>query len=236
MIPIVSVSNLVNAIISAILAGKIYWSYRKRHSRALRAFFLFYAFFTLFFLAGAAPQLFVSSPSQMMVTNTLAYIFLFISLAILCQIPFEFFGSKYVGTLIAFLIAIGTVAFVIGRLANPAPHVAQIFPPVVYWRPVMSAWLRLLAGAMSAGTALLTTIMFFSMGYKGRENKVVFRRSMYLGTGMAILFVAAVTAFLLNPSAGFIANSIATFAIIPGLIIMLYGVLYEEHIQASPVS
>ena len=235
MIPIVSLSDLINGLIAAVIAAKVFNSYKKTSDQTIFDFFLFYVFITFFWLALATPQIFITDPFKMVIASTAAYIFLFMALAIMTRISFLFISWRTAGRMATIIIFIGTIAFVIGRLSSLAPHQPEYFPPFIYWRPVMAPWLRILTGIMTTGSALISSSIFFYFGYKDRSNAQIFHRSILLGSGLLILLVGAVMAFLVNPNAGFAANCLASLASIPGMVVMLYGINYKSKATASQV-
>jgi hypothetical protein len=162
------------------------------------------------------------------VLNIVGYLFLYAALAIMLQVPFRLLDRPAWGSAAALVVATAGAVFLVGRLVRFSLQERLVFPPYVYWQPNFDPWLRLLTGTTSALTAALVIAVFTYLAWRGRANPLVYRRTLFLVSGMASMVVATGFTFFLFLVVGlFWGNLIAALLVVVGLLLMLHGVLYE---------
>src|SRR3989338_1181973 len=228
MLPLLSLFDLVNAAISAVIAVRVFMVYRQAKHEAAWYFLMFYVSFTFFWFFWGMPGVLVSNPQTMALTSTAGFMALYLSMVAMVQVPFFFLNRREGGGIAAILLATSGAVFFLARIFNLEPSVLEVIGGVVYWRTGIAPWLRYFTGAVSLGVALLCTGTFGYLGWKERMHPVVYARSMYLASGMAALVIAAPFSFFLFNVVGFFwANMIASMLVILGLLLMLFGILVE---------
>ncbi|OGL58796.1 hypothetical protein A3H10_04790 [Candidatus Uhrbacteria bacterium RIFCSPLOWO2_12_FULL_46_10] len=245
MIPIVSITDLINGIIAAAIAvrlafmlrpvppaqgGLVRW-YDSNKQNGLLEFIGFYLFFALFWLLFATPELIFQDVFSITIAAIIGYLFLFISLAFVIQIPFIFFERRWLGMVLGVLIMTLALAFLIGRIIDPALDKQEIIPPYVFWSEAYSPWIRFfpgIAGLVAAGTFTITFvyIAWYAAPRWHVEGKTrIYRAAVCLGGGMTLLLVAAIMFFILSRG-GFLVSVVTSSLCIAGLLVMLRGIKY----------
>ena len=227
----VSLANFVNFIIAIAMVVRLGAHHQRVGGKPLKRFIWFYISFAIFWLLWAAPEIFVTNPYSVMATNIMGYVMLYVTSAIMVQIPFLFSGRKSIGTVLCAIIITAGVVFLIGRLINLQPHIREIVGNRVYWRPVFAPWLRMMTGAAGGLAALTASIAFYYFGWRERVNRAIFMRSIYLGTGNATILCGAIVSFILSPTAGFAGVFAGSIFGAVGLFIMMHGIMREAQPQ-----
>jgi hypothetical protein len=233
MLAPVSLINLLNAVISGFLAWRTLVAYRQHRHDAIKYFGLFYLMFALNWLMAGAPEVIARSPEAVRATNIIAFTFQYVALAAVAQVPFVFADRREWGAVAGVLVATAGIVFVVGRLLTPLPHVRELVGPYVYWRPVMPLWLRVMSGAVSAAVGIGCGATFAYLGWRYRANALIFRRSMYLTAGTAMLLIGLVFAYFVSAVVSFPLLVVASIFADAGLFLMLHGVLYEHRRNAA---
>lgn len=258
MIPIVSITDLINGVITAAIAvrlgfmlspvpshlanggGLASW-YEENKRNGLLEFMGFYIFFTLFWLSWSTPELVLFDAYSITIAATIGYIFLFISLAFIVNIPFIFFDRRRLGAIMSIFIMLLCLAYLVSRIIDPTIDTQEIIPPYVFWGDAFSSWIRIfpgVAGLLAAGTFTITFayIAWHAAPRWYTEGKtIIYRAAVCLSGGMTLLLVAAIMFFLLSRG-GFLVSIITSSLCIAGLLVMLHGVelMHEERkIQAQ---
>ena len=236
MIPIVSLTNLISAIVSIVIGGNLLVAYRRNHNVAVFWFILFYLAFAVSWLIAAAPELVLKDPYAVMASSIVAFSFQYLAYFAVIQVPFIFLRKREWGAIASALIAMTGIIFVIGRLYNLQPHsreiISNVFGTYIFWRPVFHPWLRVMTGVVGGGVAVFCAIVFFYLGWQDRSNRLVFARSMYLGSGTTILFIGSIIVYFISTTGAFFALSIASIFVIVGLLVIFKGILHED--RANP--
>lgn len=237
MIPLVSLTDLINGIISAAIAIRLTFVYLKNRNQAAKHFIAFYCAFAAAWLFWATPELVISDPQLVMATNILGYLGFFITSAIMIQLPFIFFPERRQwGLFLSTLIVTAAIIFLLGRLLNLQEHIREINGPYVYWKPVMAPWLRVLMGVSGALGGIVSAATFLYLGLKDKNNPLIFKRSLYLCAGLTVILLASIFSFILFSGADFVGNAVGSVMVICGLLLMLRGIVYEErrHLANMP--
>lgn len=233
MIPIVSLSDLINSMISLAIGAKLLLAYRRRQVTTLGYFTLFYFTFGLMWLCWAAPEIIVYSAMAVTVVNIMGYVFLYAALIAIAQVPFVLLGRREWGALLATIVTTAGIVFVLGRVIDFQLQERLIMPPYyVYWRPTFASWLRILSGITSATVSAIVIAVFAYLAWHDRTNIIIFRRSLFIISSMVCMMAAvAFTYFLFLIIGMFWGNLAASLVVVFGLVLMLRGVSYGE--QAS---
>ena len=233
MIPIIAIANLVNGIVSTFLAIHIYIHYRRRNSTdysiisGYRHFIFLYIALSVMWFLYATPGLLVTNLFIIMVFQSIADLFVYVVAILGIQISFFALNRKSVGTIISGIIGTLGVFYVIGRIFNPFPHAREEIYPYVYWHPIIPLWLQAMTGVVASIVAMIFICTFFILGYRARGNNAVFRRSMFLASGMLGLLLASLL-FFIYAQGSFISTTLSSVFGIGGLWLMAKGIKLDE--------
>src|SRR3989344_5029945 len=103
MLPIVSITDLINGVIAAAIAVRLALMLRGHggdRRDGLLEFIGFYAFFALFWLSFSSPDLILDTAYRVTISTIIGYVFLFIALTFVVQMPFIFFDKRWLGVII----------------------------------------------------------------------------------------------------------------------------------------
>ncbi|OGL86877.1 hypothetical protein A3I40_01495 [Candidatus Uhrbacteria bacterium RIFCSPLOWO2_02_FULL_48_12] len=226
MLPIISISNLVNTMVTAALAGRLIFKLRQNHHDGLMYLAGFYVALTGFWAFRALPGLLIDNPYTVMATNLVSYIFLYVATTALLQVPFIFINRRHWGVILGILNVMIGLIFIIGRFLNPVVHTPTIIEPYIFWQETYPLLLRALTGISTVTSTTIFMGVFFYLGHKERDNTIVYRRSMYLAGGMLFLVLASFIFFLAS-TGGFLMSVLASSSCIVGAYLMLRGISYE---------
>lgn len=227
MIPLVSLSNSFNTLVTLFIALRLIARVRKQSSDGLWYLSAFYVFLTGWWAFRAMPGFLVTNPMAVMATNLISYVLLYAATSSLLQVPFYFLNRREWGVILGILNIVAGIVFVIGRMFNFAPHLPVEVPPFIFWPETYPEWLRLING-LSTLTALGLFIgIFFFLGLRERANPVVYNRSMHLAVGMFLLLIAA-SAFFVFSAGGFLSSVVSSSFCAAGLFLVYRGVAYES--------
>lgn len=237
---LVAIYGTVNAIFSLIIALRLYISYKKTRIKAQLYFTKFYLYFGIFYLTFATSQLFFVSPElglSVGIFHAVSYIFLYLSIGYLLSFPFMLTGRENTAKNIVIGMFVYNVIFFIIRIINIQPSEVEVFLSYSYWKPIFPEWMRLLTGIVSLGTSAFTSSLFFKHGVQNKRDAFVYRRSMWMGSGIAIFVLASIAAFIAAPSGNFIFVLAATFLVLTALLVILRGAsLSRENESAESVA
>lgn len=236
MIPAVSITDFVLAVLCFGIAARIFVSHKGELPVLTRYFFLFYLFFGISFLFFAIPEIFSKNATTITVFNIFSYLAFFIALAYISQVPFDLLGKTNIALAMFYIALLFGIFFVIMRFVNYQPSyiVAQENGIYMFWKPDYAGWLRSATGIFSAFIAVVTMIVFYTQGYKSRGNHSVFVRSMWIGTGLLFLVFSSLSTYAFNPKASFTPIFVSTIFAIIGLVIIFVGVLRKTESQDIP--
>jgi|GEM_PF-1489010 len=228
MIPIIAIANLINGLIAATIAVLLFIRYRRRIKegrpiKGISYFILFYASVAIMWLLYATPGLITPNLYTIMVLQSFADIFVYMSAIIGILISFTALNKKDTGSIIAIIMGTATLIYALGRIFNAKPHIQEVIPPYVYWHPDSSLWLLVLTGLVASASSLTFIITFIVLGYRAKNNYLIYRRSLYLSAGMSCMFLASLIFFVMA-TGGFVLTMAASIFGIIGLILMLQGI------------
>ena len=112
MIPLLSILNVVNFAVLIFLSARTFRAYRTIRSRLLLYFSLACFFFSFYWLFGSLSGIIVKDLYNIGVANVLRFVFLYISLLFIIQIPFSLITYKFFGWLFSFLLVVGGIVFI----------------------------------------------------------------------------------------------------------------------------
>ena len=228
MVPIVSVSDLANGFISAIIGLWLLARQRGRGNLATSYFIVFYFLFSFAWFCWAAPEIVTQDPWYIMWLNIIGYLALYAAIAVMVQLPFLFLNRQGGGAIAGMVVVVAGIVFLLGRLLNLQPHVRELVDGYVFWSPVYAAWLRIFTGVVAGLTAALCAIVFMYLGWRGKNDVLVYKRSVYLAIGMLIILVATSVSYILFFFFSFFwTNLLGSALVIVGLLLLLHGILYE---------
>src|SRR3989344_3369284 len=134
---------------------------------------------------------------------------------------------RHCGVILGILNVMVGLIFVIGRFLNPVPHLPIVIVPYVFWQETYPLLLRALTGISTFTSTTIFMGVFFYLGHKERDNTIIYRRSMYLASGMLFLVLASFIFFLAS-TGGFVVSILASGSCIVGAYLMLRGISYES--------
>lgn len=233
MIPIIAIANLINGLVSTILAIQIYTHFHRRGVvsystiSGYQHFILLYAALSIMWLLYATPGLLVTNLFIIMVLQSIADVFVYIVAMIGAQISFFALNQKNIGTIVSGVIGSLGIFYIIGRIFSPFPHVREIVYPYVYWHPNIPFWMQMMTGIVASIIAVIFIGTFLVLGFRAHDNTIVFRRSLFLASGMFGLLLASLF-FFIYAQGSFISTTLASIFGIGGLWIMMKGIQLEE--------
>lgn len=231
MIPIVSLANLLNAVVAFIIAARAHsvdvQLAKDADHTIVHYFAWFFTAFGVMWLLYALPGLFVTSLAVITVAQFLADVSAYVAVAVGLRITFFVLRqpvAEYMST--GFLVVLGTL-YVIGRLYNFNLNEIEIIGPYIYYTPIVSPALQAITGVATSFGSIIFAGTFFGVYKKQRANVLVARRALYLSIGMLCMFVASTLFFILiTPS--FVTASIAALFSLSGFFLLQRGIPYRE--------
>jgi len=231
MIPIVAVTNFINSAMS-IAVGMRLVAARKRHSASDFNYFIFFFFaLALFWFFIGLPGLLAAYPLFAALSNTLSYVALFAACSSLIQTSFLFRKESASSSIINFFIFCLFMIFLVGRTLAPLPQLEpEIMPPYIFWKEIYPEWLKVIVGvvALVAGGIFIATFSY--LGWKNKNNALIFHRSLFLVSGLSIMITAAALYYLFS-SGGFMISIVASSLSVAGYVFMMRGVLHAHENQ-----
>lgn len=228
-IPVVSIVNIVVAFVSFgnAIRLRFFPSHEGEQSVLIRHFSAFYFYFGVFFLLFAVPGIFSNDLFIITVTNILAYGSLYFSLAQMAFVPFSFLGKPRLGSLFFYISVLFGAFFMFFRFFNFHLSKIEIADLYVYWRPDFPVWLRVATGVISGLLAIISASTFLWLGYKNRADKLIYGRSIRIGSGLALLLLATASSFIFAPTAAFFGSFFGGLLSIMGLGFIYKGISYK---------
>ncbi|MFA5954516.1 MAG: hypothetical protein WC817_03220 [Patescibacteria group bacterium] len=225
MIPIISIASLVSAIISLGATLRVFLIYRQRKNDALWYFGVWFAVITVMFSFFASEGV-ITSGAVSAFMDAIGTSFVYVSCVLLIQIPFIFLNKREWGVISGIVIATAGLVFLIGLLLDPVPSVQLVLGPYLFWETQYPQWLSTYTGIVAGITTLTFTLTFLYLGYRGKRDFIILRRSAYLAGGMLSLMLAAISLLAL-PQGVFVAGMVfGSLAMVTGVILLYYGLLW----------
>lgn len=210
MIPIVSLLNVVASSITLLIFLRLWQSYKKSRNTHIWYFSLFYLFASIFLLLISVPGILIFDPIKISFAAAVSYMFLYISLAFIGQIPMVPF-SVIVRQIVSSLILATGVTLLALNLFYLAP-VNRIDIDNFYFYLVQEVeWLRILVGATPIIIGIFIAILFVLEGERIKQNDIkkeiisgnvseghnqLVYRSYIIAVGMLTIVVAGVFNFI----------------------------------------
>jgi hypothetical protein len=235
MIPIIAISNLINGLISALLAARIY--IRRRHitdsgaKHGVTLFLYLYTAMTIMWFLYATPGLLVQNLFAIMVLQSIGDVLVYVTAILGLKIAFVALQRSDIGSILSTYLGAMVVVYIVGRIIYPFPHVQEIIYPYVYWHPHIPLWMQVMTGVVAICGSATFIVVFLMLGMRAKKNMLVYRRSYYLAGGMTCLFAASLI-FFVFATGGFILTTGASLFGIIGLVLMLEGIPF--HHESDP--
>ncbi|MDZ4232076.1 MAG: hypothetical protein U1C72_02360, partial [Candidatus Pacearchaeota archaeon] len=206
-IPIVSLGNALSFLVGAVIAIRLYSTWKESRSGEIKNFFLTFVFLAGFFFFAAVPGLLSTNPTLLGLANfaTLplahfgAYFFAVIPLTL-----FQLRRLKMAYTLLfAGVLGVSLVFRVLGF--GPLEEMRQ--GNLVFWLRPENPFMEfsfILSGVLLLISVGLAGFVFMLHALRNRSDRFLFFRSLLLGTGAALLGVVAVLNYIIGstPTAG----------------------------------
>ena len=224
MIPIVSITDFVNGVISAAIAVMLISMYDRTRREGILLFAGFYLCFAVFWLLFAATEtVFFDAPS-ITISAVIGYVFGFAALFFLIQIPFLFLNKPRVGIALSYAVALSGFIFLLGRIYEPALDAKTVILPYVFWGEAYSSRLRIFPGLTALVVFITFFCTFFYLSFTSNPRSGARRVAIKFCLGSGLLLLASTTFYFFSYG-GFFASIISSVICIIGLIIMLFGVV-----------
>lgn len=224
------ISNSINGLVCLAIFLKIFSVWRthrsERSGEMLWDFAMAYLMFTAYFAAIVIPQALLPDPTAVARSSAFTHSFLALSIGFFLMTVADIYGRRELRSTIfvsALLIAIAVVAVAFAFLK---PNIVRIHQGFVFQVGDFPLFLRLFDGLVTVGGALFIVFFFLRHSRRAREP-LVRRRSFLIGLGMFMLVVGAILVFFLGTTGSAIVIFLGSLTVIPGLVLILYGLLYR---------
>jgi len=220
--------DLVNAIICAVIAYRLYHSYLSNNIDLIKHFSAFYSIFSAFFLFLGIPFFIPSYPSIIQLLFVIAHLLLYFAIAILLYIFFRLLKFTYYALISSIVLSItGIAIFFISILEGNAATIHYgatiLMFELISWSHGGSYWILSVIGGGGVIIAFSVGLFFLLKSSYFLHEPILYKKSRLLGVGFLFLGMATIFAFIFkifnfyNFSIVFLAEVIA----ISGLIISL---------------
>lgn len=231
MIPIVSLANLLNAIIAFLVALKVVrvvWRASADTNPAIaRHFAWFFVAFGLMWLCYAMPGLIIFNVYNVAVVQFLADILAFVAVAVGLRISFFVLDKTGWGKVAIAGVLMAGVVYTVGHISNFTQSIIEQFGPYVYYIPQVPPALQTIVGVATGFGSLVFVATFMRVARRENADKLVAKRAWYLSTGMLCMFVASTLFFILITPSLLTATITAIFSV-AGFFLLQRGVAYGD--------
>ena len=236
MIPLISILNIVNFVVPILISARTYRAYRTSRSRLLLYFSLASFFFSFYWLFGSSPGIIFTDLYDIGVVNVLRFVFLYMTLIFIVQIPFSLITYKFLGLLFSFLVVVGGILFVSVGFLQLSPAKMVITSPFVYWVPVFPRWIETMTGVFSSVALSVFVAVFSYLAWRDWPHAMLRRRSLMIITGMWVMLIGGIFRFLIGGILDFyFTYGISTIFVTIGLLIISDGIMHEhKHATQQP--
>ena len=197
MIPLISILNIVNFVVPILISARTYRAYRTSRSRLLLYFSLASFFFSFYWLFGSSPGIIFTDLYDIGIANILRFVFLYMTLLFIVQLPFNLITYKFLGWLFSVLVVVGGIVFMSVGFLRLSPAKVVITPPFVYWIPVFPRWIEIMTGIFSSVSLSIFVVVFSYLVWRDWSHAVLRRRSLMIIAGMVVLLIGGVFRFLI---------------------------------------
>lgn len=242
MVPIISVSDAVCAVLSLFIFVIIWRRYQKKQYVAYKYFAYFYLSLVTFFICGAIPGLVTENGTFIALAAIIGYTALLVGVSYLLCVPLIVYGRTTIEATLFYGIVVVGVIMAILNIMFISPAVKVSSGPFVYYLVQEPSVLRVLVGAIPLLVALFAVVMFIREGYRlaqkasvvtssiasttivaeQRENT---HRSYMIAAGLGLLVLAGFVNFIIYaiyPSGE--AFLVAAIFADPALVVIALGV------------
>ena len=161
------------------------------------------------------------------ISNLIAFMFIYASVAFAIYIPFFVLGKTGFGVFATGIVIVSGIIFFFGRIFYFEVSTLEIIPPFMYWMPQFPGWLRIMTGVVNVAALLIFIVTFLWLGIKNKTKLRVYYRSLIMASGMSLLFLATIVAQL-TPVPGFFNLSVGALLISSGLLLLSHGIMHEH--------
>lgn len=228
-LPLVGITGTLNAIVSLYIAARLYVTYKENKQESHKNFLYFFLYFGVFYSLFATTQLILWTDNGFWIgiSHVISYFFLYLSLSYLLSLPYHVKGQHNLAQVVWFAIFVINILFFIVRIIEFTPSEMLVLSSYVYWQPIFSEWLRVVTGILAVITAASVSTFFIRYGLRNRAQSIIYKRSLWIGLGIAVLMIAAVLAFIAAPSGSAPFVFVATFLVLAGLLTTHHGLRYK---------
>jgi hypothetical protein len=228
-LPLVGITGTLNAIVSLYISARLYATYKINKQQSHQSFLFFFLYFGIFYTLFATTQLVFWTDSGFLIgiSHVISYFFLYLSLGYLLSLPYHVKGQHEIAQAIWFIVFVLNILFFVVRIIDFTPSEMLKLASYVYWQPIFAEWLRVVTGVLAVVTAATVSTFFIRYGLKNKVQPVIYKRSLWIGGGIAVLMIAAVLAFIAAPSGSAPFVFIATFLVLAGLLATHHGLQYK---------
>lgn len=234
MIPLVSILNMVSALIFIGISLKLYFSYKKSGDQTLSYFWKAFFFYTAVLVALGLPGLILITPVSIGVALNIHPIFGFLALAFLVSVPLKLMGYETARKIIfGALVFFGALFVFLSFLNWKDPVTFFQEGQFVYWEDARGVLVNILLGIFYGLSVLMTIVFFLIQGLRS-SDKFVRIRSLIISAGLLCIFLAVAFNFILGASAQvYITSIIATVFNILAAALVMAGIYYKKKEQIT---
>lgn len=236
MIPIVSLANLLNAVIAFMICLRVYRiesELPKDTSHSLVHYFArFFLSFGLMWFFYALPGLFVFEITHITVAQFLGDVFAFIAVLVGLRITFHVLNQPVGTFLSSALVAVLAVIYIVGRFQEISLSNVETFGPYIYFIPNLDFRLEALVGVAASFGSIVFAGTFWSIYRLQKKNGQVAKSALFLSFGMILMFGASAVFFILiTPGVG--AAMLSAVLSLLGLVLLQRGIPYRGELKIT---
>lgn len=224
----VGIAGTLNAVVSMLIAVRLFSTYEKTRNVAQQHFLFFYLYLGAFYFLFAFPQLVLPVTAGVVIGafHIVSYFFLGTSLSYLLTFPYQLTGRGIPARKILIGMFAFNILYLLGRIIAFEPSTAETVAGTLYWHPFFPSWMRVLMGLVAVSAAGIVSGFFFRFGWQNKKDIYLFYRSWWLGFGTSILMMGATAGLIAAPTGSAQLVYMATAFVLAGLLITLRGVYY----------
>jgi hypothetical protein len=229
-----SILNFAAAGVCFITAIKLYFANAKNKKNIkLQYFFYSFIFITVYLFTSGLPFFVIKESFSIMVINSLFLPFLLIAGMFFCLTPINFTKFKkyeklYIYTLL-FVVLTSSILLFLGLDRALLLTAGKGFE---YWARPEAPLIRygmLISGISFILSLLFAVIFYFRYGFKNRKSKIVFGKSLMIGTGCLFFMFAVFSSYIIGITAErFLATSMmASVFFMIGAVSFISSITYK---------
>jgi hypothetical protein len=243
MIPLLHIITFITAVFCFVAASKLRYSYKKTKNKNIGDFFKTFLSLGIYFIFMSLP-LFFRGGTGPQIAYTLGYIPVILSAFFLFKVALRILEKTNLIKGASFLVGLFTTAVIfLNFIFFSKARIITSGPGGVFyqWREGTPFWLQVFNGVLVGVFVAVSMVLFFAGGRKS-EKAVVKRRSFLIGSGIFILLVADIIAYVvvsityLDATLQSIMALVASVLALIGLIFMLRGITYRFNNNNSGAS